>query len=710
VAKLKIQDVLDNAKACEEFYRDVYQRSSEDIAFALGKQWPDKIKKQREQDNRPCLTENRMLTFVNQVVNQIRQARPSIIPKPVDDKADTETAEVLRGVIRNIETTSDADSVYDTAARNSVMGGIGWIRIRTDYADYDSFDQEILLERIQNSASVYLDPMHQRQDGSDARYGFVYDNIDKDEFERLYPKASTEGFKSSEWYSDNQVRVAEYFYKDVEDKDLVEYELQTIRGVERGVSLKDKLPLGAVVIRERKTQVTKIKYAKVTELDILEEGEFPGDFIPLVPVYGFEVFNDGKREFYSLIHAAKDPQRMLNYWKSTATEVVALQPKAPYIGLKGQFASYPEIWANANRENYPFLEADPVEDSQGNPLPILPQRQQPPTTSGGMMQEAMMSADAIKASLGMFDASLGAQSADISGKAIISRQMQGDNATFHFVDNLSIAIRHVGRILIGIIPLIYSGQRIVRILGEDGTESMVPLNRPVVKQGKGYRIAGPNDGNIMDAISFDAGRYDVVVEVGASYATKRQELANAIVEIARVNPEIMNVAGDLFVKALDVPNADDIAERIRATMPPELLGDDVEAARLQQLAEQLKITQETLAQTENALLAKKRDEQVELAIKQDELLLKGRELEIKDKETNAKIEKMKAETDNTNIKSVEIIASSVEELSGRFADIEGALDILLSAKEAEATGVPETPVKESDNYVRPDIASDGATG
>ena len=696
-------EIIERFKACESFWSPEYKRSRDDTSFALGlNQWPDNIKKDREDEGRPCLTENRMLVFTNQVINSMRQARPSIIPKPVDSAADVEVAEIMRGVIRNIETSSDASSVYDTASRNSVMGGIGWIRIATDYASKDSFDQEAIIERIQNPESVYLDPNHQRQDGSDANFGFVFTDMDEEEFERQYPKAAKSSIENSGWSTEETVRIAEYFERCYEDKVLVEYEYLTIAGYIRGTAFEDKVPAGANIIRKRNTQVCKIKYCKLNGAEILEEGEFAGEYIPLVPVYGFEAFVDGKRSFYSLIHQGRDPQMMLNFWKSASTEIMALQPKAPWVGYAGQFATYEDEWKNANRINYPFLEADLINDANGNPLP-LPQRQPPPQGSPAMLQEASMAADAIKATIGMYDASLGAQSADISGKAIISRQMQGDNATFHFVDNLSVAIRHVGRILIGLIPIIYTGQRIVRIMGEDGTNSLVPLNRPVKQVGKEYQVADDGVGKI---ISFDAGKYDVVVEVGASYATKRQELSNAIIEISRVNPEIMNVAGDLFMKSLDVPYAEEIAKRIRATMPPSLLGEDVEAQRLQELTNAMNQMQEKLTLTEQALLAKETNQEFKNKLEAAKVENDTIKLKIDAALAEAEIAKKEAETRGLVMQDVNDIAAVIADLRAQQVDIAGAVHELISAKEEEATGAPEAPVIEGINYVgQPDIGS-----
>ena len=710
-ANSEIAALIERFGDYEEFWSQPYTRGEEDVSFVLGiNQWPSRLRTEREKNGQPCLIENRLLPFVNQVVNSISQSRLGIIAKPVDDNADIETAEIINGLVRNIETTSDSGTVYDTAARNSVMGSVGWIRVCTDYAGYDTFDQEIRLERIQDFTSVMLDPNHQRQDGSDARDGFVISDMDRAAFEREYPDAITEGFPTASWGTKDTIRVCEYFYKDYEEKTLVEY---SVNAGERLVAFKDKVPEGATIIRERQSHVCTIKHKKFTALEFLgEESTFPGEYIPLVPVYGFESFVDGRRDFYSLIHQAKDPQLRLNYFISADTEVFALQPKAPFVGPVGSFNSYGQQWQAANQENLPFLEYDPVVvvgNSGESMLAPAPARQQPPTPSTALMQEIVSAAEAIKATLGMFDPSMGNQVGDVSGKAIISQQLQGDNATFHFVRNLGVGVKHVGRIIVGLIPIIYSGPRVLRILGEDGKESMVPINQPVIKQGKDY-VKG--SGDLSQIIRFDAGKYDVVIEVGASYATKRQELANAIVEIARVNPEIFTVAGDLFMKALDIPGAEEIAKRIRATMDPSILGDDLEAQRLQAMTQAVQQMQEKLALTEQALLAKQNNEEFKNQLEAKKVENDTKKLEIDAAKTMAEIEKMRAEVTGIDERALVGIAQTIMDLQVRYSDIEGALNEILSAKESEAeepaTGEPQSPEpNEEINYVgRNDIGSD----
>lgn len=687
-----LEKIISQFDASVEYYDEDYTRGKEDSEFGLGDQWPEDIKSARVKEGRPCLTENRLLSYINKTVNEIRQARPSVIVRPVDDAADVEVAKILRGMIRNIETVSDAETAYDTAAYNAVMSGYGWLRINTEYADYKSFDQDIKIERILNPFSVYMDPNAQRMDASDAEWIAIYDDMLKEDFERDYPDYTMDGFDNegseSEWVTEKTIRVVEYFYKHYETKVLVQYSVMRAGELEEGTAYEDELPEGYNEIDRRDVEVCSIKWCKITRADILEQNDFPGTYIPLVPVIGMETWYKGKRQVFSLIHQAKDPQMRFNFFMTASTEVMALQPKAPFIGAVGQFETQRQQWTNANRINNAFLEYDQVIDEEtGVPAPP-PQRMPPPQGSIGMTQQTIGAAEGIQAVLGIYDASIGQQSNEISGKAIIARQLQGDNATYHFVDNLSTAMKQVGRILVDLIPKIYSGKRIVRILGEDGTEGRVPLNQPVRKEGIGYEPVEQNEEG--QTFNLDAGKYDVVVEVGPSFATKQQEAANAIIEIARVNPEILGVAGDLLVKALNIPNGDEIAERIRSTMPPELLGDDLEAQRLQGLSE------------ENAALKQENEQLVAtVEVKDDNTRVtnenKVRELDIKAQGMINETMKTKAEVDKLNAETnIEIPAEAMkdqadaqEKMQGDLDDVMGALEQILSHREKEVAAVPK---------------------
>jgi hypothetical protein len=533
---------------------------------------------------RPCLTINKLPQHVHQVTNEQRMNRPGIKVIPADDKADVDMADVFNGVIRHIEYISDADVAYDTACENQVSYGEGYIRLLTEYCDENTFDQDIKIGRIRNSFSVYMDPMIQDPTGADARWCFVTEDLTKAEYERMYPDAAPISTLMSlgvgdqsiaQWIGENTVRIAEYFY--------IEYEKQTLNLYPGNQTAFTGTPEDKTLrmmfgkpIRTREADRKKVKWCKINGYDILEEREWAGTYIPVVRVVGNEFEVDGQMYVSGLVRNAKDAQRMYNYWVSQEAEMLALAPKAPFIGYGGQFEGYEQQWKTANTNNWPYLEVNPdVTDGQGAVLP-LPQRAQPPMASSGLLQAKAGAAEDIKSATGQYNASLGMTSNERSGKAILARQREGDIGTYHYVDNLARAIRHIGRQLVDLIPKIYDTERIARIIGEDGepdTVKMNPMQEEPVK-----RITD-QEGTLIEKIYNPAvGKYDVRVITGPGYATKRQEALESMAQLLQGNPQLWQVAGDLFVKNMDWPGAQDLAKRFKKTIDPKVLADDDDPA------------------------------------------------------------------------------------------------------------------------------------
>ena len=693
----KDEKILEKAKQrfslCEEFYSSEYKRGSDDLSFLMGDQWDAGIRAKRKKEGRPCLSENRVLAFAHQVINDIRQSRPAIGVVPVDNDSDPETAKILRGMVRNIEVQSAADNVYDTAAWTALSAGYGWIRVNTKFSDESSFDQEIQIIRVPDFHSVMIDPNSRELDGSDAEFGFVYEDMARDVFEAEYPDADPvefEGKEGGNWCDDETIRVCEYFYR--------EYEKKTIALTEQGVMPeKDAREAGLDILQTRDVKIPTVKWCKITGEEILEKTEWLGKYIPLIPVYGEEVWEDGKRCCYSLIHQAKDAQSRYNYLLTASTELTALQPKVPYVGLVGQFATSGNKWASANNESFAYLEYDPVMLPNGVLHAAPPQRQMGPTGSPALYQEMMGAAEGIKATLGMFNASLGAQGNETSGKAILARQAEGDNATFHFVDNLQSSIRHVGRILIDLIPKIYTGPRIVRIIGEDESKVSVPINQAAVK-GQGGNYAPLQENQVPDAFfDINAGKYDVVATVGQSYATKRQETANILQSIIQAAPETFSLFGDIFLKNLDIAESDVMVERMRRMNPAMQDDSDPQAAQLQHATQMIQAMQMQLAEMDAALKQKREKDAAEV----------GAEVQ----KTQAEIDKIKAETvkiqtevaaamaqaGGVTPEAMQEIVRTIAALEDQSRDTADALEIILSA--AEGQPQQEIPVEQTGNPV-----------
>jgi len=562
-------EAFDKAAEHDDHNRKAFE---DDIDFALlENQWPERVRRDREIEGRPCLTVNKLAAMGRQIVNDARRNKPGITVHPVDSDGDPETAEIINGLIRNIEQSSNAEVAYDTALEHAVFGGFGYFRINTKYATDDTFDQDIVIERISNPLSVYPDCYATGADSADWNWCFVTDQITKAQFKRQYPDAQQVDWQgeawrdlSSPWMDGDFVQVAEYWVRDRIKRTILLLSDQTVieaDDYERNKPAFDAI--GVSVVGQRDVDSHRVRQHIMSGAEVLETVDWAGKYIPIVPVYGSEVVLKGKRHFRSLIRGAKDAQRMFNYWRTTTTELVAMAPKTPFIGRKGAFETDAQKWATANTQSHAFIEYDGPEAPMRQPFAGVP---------AGALQEALNASDDIKTVLGMYDASLGARSNETSGKAIIARQMEADNATFHFIDNLSRAIRHAGRILIDLIPEVYSVPRTVRVLGMDEKPEVKAINQPVQE-----REENPLTGEIEEVTKIydlTAGRYDLTVAAGPSFASLRQEAASQMIELIQAYPDAAPVIGDLLVKNLDWPGADEIAERLAKAMGQATEGEE----------------------------------------------------------------------------------------------------------------------------------------
>jgi hypothetical protein len=540
----------------------------EDIRFRALEQWPDSVKNARENDPngaRPCLTLDRTNQYIRQVVNDARQNKPAIKTLPVDSESDHEVAEIYNGIIRHIEYNSNAEVAYDTALDSACTGGLGYFRIVT--REVKPGVQDIFLVRVQNPLSVYFDCDSYEVDGSDAMWSLVMEDVPTKRFKQLYPKASDIDFKDDEnnWINKEVVRVAEYFKVVTEEKNLIAIVGGQQLSEEEYWTLARQIGFKPEIVSSEMVEHRKVKWYKVNGKEILDEKEFPSSYIPIIPVHGNEYWVDNKRILSGMIRGAKDAQRIYNYMYSSMVERVALEPKAPFIAAAGQIEQYEDIWKTANTTNRAVLPYDPV-DVNGTALPA-PQRSQMDGSFANYMPILQTCDTNIQASLGMYQASLGQQSNETSGRAIMARQREGDNATFHYIDNLSRSMRHAGRILVEMIPKIYDTNRVARIIGEDASDEMVKLDPT---QGTPVREVQKENGEIEKIYNIGIGTYDVTVTVGPSYTTKRQEAADSMMQLVQSNPDMFSAIGDLIVRNMDWPGADEIAKRLKKMLPPNL--------------------------------------------------------------------------------------------------------------------------------------------
>lgn len=664
----------------------------------LGEQWPSDVKSQRDLEGRPCLVINRLPAFGKQVTNDARQNRPMIKTHPVGNKADRETADILNGLIRNIEYTSNADVAYDTALDFAVNCGIGYTMVNIDYANADSFDKDIKIERVDNPFAIYGDPDSKAADSSDWNKAFVIQKMTKDAFERKWPKAKSEGFDkatiNSGWFEDGQIQVAEAWSRILVPSTILQLSDGSIMAEAEFLKLKDVLDVqGVTVTGTRPTQMHKVEQRIISGAEVLERNDWAGRFIPIIPCYGDEVNIDGKRSFQSLFHFAKDAQRNYNYHRSMITELGALAPKTPFIGPVDAFTTEIDKWNTANNTAHSYI---------GYDGPIAPQRQGFAGPPPGVMQEALAASDDMKTIMGLYDASLGARSNETSGRAILARQREGDVSTFNFIDNQARMIRHLGLILVDLIPKVYNVPRIVRIIKEDGTNYSVPVNQPVQVIQQPPEPGRPNipqyqpvnapgtpqapqmsddQRNEMAGLikTFDlaAGKYDVTCESGPSFTTRREEAAAQMMQFVQAFPQAAPVIGDLIAKSLDWPGSDDIAKRLQSMLPPQaqdgakppqLMQAEQAIQQLQQQVQQMGAQLQQAGQQIN-------EKQTDFQLRAQEQQLKAQELQIKqfDAETKRMAEQaaMQSQQTSSAIAMQEMEVKQFDAQTKRIAETNG---------------------------------------
>lgn len=656
------------------------QNELEDLKFAAGSsdnnwQWPTSVLNSRTAvqgdtiSARPTLTINKLPQHIKQVTNDQRQNRPAGKVIPVDSGADVQMAEVFDGIVRHVEYISDADVAYDTACENQVTYGEGYIRLVTDYVDESSFDQDILIKRVRNSFSVYMDPMIQDPCGADAAYCFVTEDLTHEEYEAQYPdakpvssiKAEGVGNGPTAWLSEKTIRIAEYFYYETERETLNLYldGSTAFKGTPEDARLTEMF---GEPVKNRQAERKQVKWVKTNGTEILESSDWPGKYIPVVRVVGNEFEVDGEVFVTGIVRNSKDAQRMYNYWTSQEAEMLALAPKAPFIGYGGQFEGYEQKWKTANTHNWPYLEVNPeVMDGNGGMVP-LPQRSQPPMAQQGLIAAKQGAAEDIKATTGQYNASLGMTSNERSGKAILARQHEGDVGTYHYGDNLARAVRYVTRQIVDLIPKIYDTPRIARIIGEDGETKMVKMDPD---QPEPVREVKNEQGITIEKIyNPSVGRYDVRVATGPGYATKRQQALDAMVELLQGNPELWSVAGDLFVKNMDWPGAQELAKRLGKAIDPKLMEDGDNPA-LQQAKQQIEELMGQLQQATGML------ENVNKSIEVQELKLKAKEVEIK--AYSAETERIKATAAVMTPEQVQDIVQGTIDAAVQTGDLSGGM-------------------------------------
>lgn len=591
---IEIRDMLEQFNVDWEADEHNRDEALEDMHFMRGGeyQWPASVVADRKSKGRPIISINQMPQFVRQVSGDIRQSQPSVECYPVDDQTDPVLSDIYEGAIRQIEYQSGAQSIYSHGAECAIQAGIGHWRVTTDYVDDSAFEQDIFIKRIMDPLAVVWDGNATEIDRSDSKRCFVTDLLLDSEFKQRYPGATEASFSDgvrtnarANWQDGDFVRIAEYWLKEPVDILLgLTVDGQTInlteakaadpeglKAMQQFTGADDALEMMYGVTRTRKAETHKVVRYVISGSEILEDKmEWVGKHIPIIPVIGSEMSVNGEIVRKSLIRDAKPAQQLYNFWRSHAAESIALAPKAPWLVEAQNIKGFESFWNRANKDNLPYL---PFKASPDNNF--VPVRNQPASPPAAMWQEAEVARDDMKATTGIYDASLGQRSNETSGKAIMARQREGDTGSFVFIDNFNQAIRRTGQILLDVIPKVYDSERIIRVMTSDEQQQFVPINKVVM---------APNGQEVV-INDLSTGRFDVRIKTGPSYSTSREEAKEQLGMLLQSSPDLMQYIGDIYFDNLDFNGADKIAERMKKLLPPELqeqYPDDPNAGQPQQ--------------------------------------------------------------------------------------------------------------------------------
>lgn len=608
---------------CNTWESTFRARFVDDLKFAEADaynnyQWPNSVRRLRDIDDRPCITVNKTRMHNLQVINDAKQNKPEPRIRPVGGEASLESAEAMEGIVRHIQYRSKFSTILDQASSFQVRAGFGVYRIATDYADDDTMDQDIFIRPIIDPLSVMFDPDAKLADKSDGKMALIFDNIPRDEFEDIYPEykdfSPARSISASEdsWIGQDYVRICEFFYKTSNTKKLIKFTDPTDGKV---LTMREdhipKVILDMVTddpaTQSRLVQLTEVRHVVIIGDSIAEENVWLGKYIPLIPVIGEETIIDGIMDRKGHTRALIDPQRMYNYWASAAVEFGALQTKTPWIAPAAAVEGHEPLWNSANKQNVSVLIFNHMDD-EGNeiPAPVRPQLpEQAPLYMSGMQttQLEMMMVS------GQYQTQMGQQGNERSGKAIQERQRQGDNATYHFINNQAIAVRLTGEIILDLIPKIYNSPRVLQMLAKNGKDSLPVKIDPdgaqawAVEQGEDQKIA-------QRILNPAVGKYDVQADIGPAYGTAREEAFAAMTQILTQAPEMTTIIGDILLKNADFPGAEEASRRMERMVPAQAKsgGPTKEEAQLQEELQKtndmLKVTMQELAVAQLKLVGK----------------------------------------------------------------------------------------------------------
>jgi hypothetical protein len=580
---------MDAIKDAQALYTDALECLSdqrrqieEDLAFSDPsdpQQWDEVIKHQRERDPggvRPCLVFDQTGQYVANVAGNVQQQPPALHALPVGDGADKKVAEKLDGFFRHIEHTSRAQQHFTRALTSAARAGVGYLIVRPEFTNRALNYQEPRIGSEGDPLRVVFDPWSVELDGSDATFGYHITPFSHRAFERTFgAKAEKCSFADSGGRSSNELEsilVAEEWRKESKTENMVFcVDLQEQSGevfalkesqywerYQRGEVMAQPDEAGRDAYKDKRECV---KWRRMSGSEILTpEVDYPASGIGIVPVYGYVGWSEGRMHYCGIARRAMNSQRAYNYHMSELHVFMGQAPKSPWLASARAIRGFETLWDRASVDSRAFLPYNDI-DEVGQPIQA-PTRIQPSTNLQNHIAGAQQALTDIQASIGMYQANLGAPSNESSGVAIDARKQQGEASTAHFPGNLASSLGQVGKLCMEMIPRLIDTKRQLRILSIDnspGTVTIDPGQKQAVQETERGLSINPN-----------VGIYDVRIVVGASYATQRTQAQAALSDVMRNNPEMTQIIAPIWAGNLDIPHAEKLAQVLIAAAPPEV--------------------------------------------------------------------------------------------------------------------------------------------
>lgn len=584
-----VKQATERFRRCAEWQAEARDNFLQDHKFRHGDsyngyQWPNRIRDQRDVDNRPCLTMNVIKQHNLQIINEAKQNKSAVAIRATGNGATKKAADMVAAWVRHTEYISDAQQAYSTAQEYQVDAGWGWWRVVAEYESERSFNQVAKIKRVWDPLSIYEDPDCVSKDKSDMNFAFVFDLVPDEMLEKVYPQVAELGtlqplYNSTQddsWNVKDHTRVCEYFRKEkFRDKLISFLAPQPDGSVARKELLRSQLPKEmweelqkAAGSKWRDTQTEEIQWFLIIGQKIVDRTTWPGKYIPLVKCFGEESIIDGKFDCAGHTRSMLDAQRMYNYNSSSQVEFVALQGKTPWIAAVQAIEEYETYWNTANIVNHSVLPWNAFND-EGEAIPA-PKRQEPPSASPAYEQGMTTAFNQMMMTSGQWQNQMGMQGNERTGAAINARQQQGYTSVYHFQDNYAMALRLTGRILIDLMPHVLDTKRLLQLRDQEGNDFELEVD-PGAKQA--YMEHLNEDQEIARRVfNPQLGTYGIESDVGPAYGTRREQTAEVLKLLLTQAPTLTPIIGDLLLRSLDIAESEEAAQRLHRMIPPQALG------------------------------------------------------------------------------------------------------------------------------------------